>query len=84
MFGAVEDSDGGCDNQQCFYHTTFWLYIMDRMGRMVWYYSDAASNATSSFQRMAKDGGYIWIEKRPFGGNSPRSVLKRTLDGTPS
>jgi hypothetical protein len=82
MFGAVENSTGGCASTSCFYHTTFWLYIMDRMGRMVWYYSDAASNATSSFQRMAKDGGYIWIEKRPFGGMSARSVLKRTLDGT--
>src|SRR6185503_3259012 len=46
MFGAVENSTGGCNNQQCFYHTTFWLYIMDRQGRMVWYYSDPASNAT--------------------------------------
>jgi hypothetical protein len=82
MFGAVENSTGGCNSTQCFYHTTFWLYIMDRQGRMVWYYSDAASNATSSFQRMARDGEYIWIEKRPFGGNSARSVLKRTLDGT--
>ncbi len=82
MFGAVENSTGGCNNTQCFYHTTFWLYIMDRMGRMVWYYSDAASDATSSFQRIAKDGEYIWIEKRPFGGNAARSVLKRTLDGT--
>jgi hypothetical protein len=82
MFGAVENSTGGCSSTQCFYHTTFWLYIMDRKGRMVWYYSDAASNATSSFQRIAKDGEYIWIEKRPFGGSGSRSVLKRTLDGT--
>jgi hypothetical protein len=81
MFGAVENSTGGCSSQQCFYHTVFWLYIMDRRGRMVWYYSDAASNATSSFQRMARDGEYIWIEKRPFGGNGDRNVLKRTLDG---
>ena len=81
MFGAVENSTGGCNSQQCFYHTVFWLYIMDRRGRMVWYYSDAASNATSSFQRMARDGEYIWIEKRPFGGSGSRSVLKRTLDG---
>jgi hypothetical protein len=81
MFGAVENSTGGCNSQQCFYHTVFWLYIMDRRGRMVWYYSDAGSNATSSFQRMARDGEYIWIEKRPFGGSGTRSVLKRTLDG---
>ena len=80
MFGAVEDSDGGCNNQSCYYHTTFWLYIMDRQGRIVWYYADPASNATSSFQRIARDGEYIWIEKRPFGGRGERGVLKMTLD----
>jgi hypothetical protein len=81
MLGAVEDSKGGCANTTCFYNATFWLYIMDRKGRMVWYYADPASNATSSFQRIARDGEYIWIEKRPFGGSGTRSVLKRTLDG---
>jgi hypothetical protein len=80
MFGAVEDSDGGCNNQSCFYHTTFWLYIMDRQGRILWYYADPASNATSSFQRIARDGEYIWIEKRPFSGSGNKSVLKMTLD----
>jgi hypothetical protein len=80
MFGAVEDSDGGCNNQSCYYHTTFWVYIMDRQGRIVWYYADPASNATSSFQRIARDGEYIWIEKRPFGGGGSRGVLKMTLD----
>jgi hypothetical protein len=80
MFGAVEDSDGGCNNQSCYYHTTFWLYIMDRQGRIVWYYADPASNATSSFQRIARDGEYIWIEKRAFSGRGQQSVLKMTLD----
>ncbi len=80
LLGAVEDSDGGCNGQSCYYHTIFWLYIMDRKGRIVWYYADPASNATSSFQRIARDGGYIWIEKRPFGGGGQRGVLKMTLD----
>jgi hypothetical protein len=80
MFGAVEDSDGGCNNQSCYYHTTFWLYIMDRQGRIVWYYADPASNATSSFQRIARDGEYIWIEKRAFSGRGQQSVVKMTLD----
>jgi hypothetical protein len=80
MFGAVENSQGGCTNTSCYYHTTFWVYIMDRQGRIVWYYADAASNATSSFQRIARDGDYIWIEKRPFSGSGTRSVLKMTLD----
>src|SRR5690606_1022001 len=80
LFGSVEDSDGGCNSQACFYHTTFWLYIMDRQGRIVWYYADPASNATSSFQRVARDGEYIWIEKRPFSSAGTRGVLKMTLD----
>lgn len=80
MLGAVEDSDGGCADSSCYYHTTFWLYIIDRQGRVVWYYADPATNATSSFQRIARDGEYIWIEKRPFSGGGSRSVLKTTLD----
>jgi hypothetical protein len=80
LFGAVEDSDGGCNSLDCYYHTTFWVYIMDRQGRIVWYYADPASNATSSFQRVARDGEYIWIEKRPFSGVGSRGVLKMTLD----
>jgi len=80
MFGAVEDSDGGCTNTTCYYHTTFWLYIMDRQGRIVWYYADPSTNATSSFQRIARDGEYIWIEKRPFSNGTNRSVLRMTLD----
>ena len=78
LFGSVEDSVGG--TSAGYYLRTFWLYIMDRSGRIVWYYADPASNATSSFQRIARDGEYIWIEKRPFGGVGKRSVVKMTLD----
>jgi hypothetical protein len=80
LFGSVENSDGGCNNQTCFYHTTFWLYIIDRQGRIVWYYADPASNATTSFQRIARDGEYIVLEKRPFGQGGQRGVLQMTLD----
>jgi hypothetical protein len=79
LFGSVEDSPGGRDF--AYYANTFWLYIMDRQGRIVWYYADPSSNATPSFQRVAKDGEYIWIEKRPFGRGGERGVLKMTLDG---
>jgi hypothetical protein len=79
LFGAVEDSEGGVANE--YYLNTFWLYIMDRQGRIVWYYADPATLATSSFQRIARDGGYIWLEKRCFGcSNFRESVLKMTLD----
>ncbi|HEY7374447.1 MAG TPA: hypothetical protein VIF57_19945 [Polyangia bacterium] len=82
MFGAVENSPGGCNNTSCYYTSVFWLYIMDRQGRIVWYYADATSDATSSFQRIARDGQYIWIEKRPFSGSGTHGVLKMTLDRT--
>ena len=78
LFGAVEDSEGGGDVD--YYRATSWLYIMDRQGRMVWYYADPATNATSGFQRIARDGEYIWVEKRPFGGGGQLGVLKMTLD----
>jgi hypothetical protein len=79
LFGSVEDSEGGGPNE--YYRNTFWLYIMDRKGRIVWYYADPSTLATSSFQRIARDGGYIWIEKRCFGcGQFTESVLKMTLD----
>ena len=85
LFGSVEASTGGSIAD--YYTSTFWLYIMDRRGRVVWYYADPASNATSSFQRIARDGEYIWIEKRCFScspspGSFAESVVKMTLDGT--
>ena len=80
LFGAVENSTGGCNSTACYYNALFWLYIMDRQGRILWYYADAAGNPTSSFQRIAKDGEYIWIEKRPFSNGGTRTVLKMTLD----
>ncbi|HEY3498370.1 MAG TPA: hypothetical protein VGK73_26935 [Polyangiaceae bacterium] len=79
LFGSVEDSDAGGPNG--YYRNTFWLYIMDRKGRIVWYYADPSTLATSSFQRIARDGGYIWIEKRCFSCSGfEESVLKMTLD----
>ncbi len=79
LFGSVEDSVGG--GPQDYLTETFWLYIMDRQGRIVWYFAEPATNATSSFQRVARDGEYIWIERRCFGcGGFSESVLKMTLD----
>jgi len=86
LFGSVEASPGGRFGE--YYLSTFWLYIMDRQGRVVWYYADPGSNATSSFQRIARDGEYLWLEKRCYGCipdiASPNSyaetVVKMTLD----
>ncbi len=80
LLGSVEDSNGNLPADYLI--GTFWVYIMDRQGRIVWYYADPASNATTSFQRVAKDGEYLWLEKRPFGQAGTRSVVKMTLDRT--
>jgi len=77
MFGSVENSSGGCTNRNCYFDGLFWVYIMDRQGRIVWYYSDASSNAATGFQRIARDGEYIWIERSRTG---MRGVTKMTLD----
>jgi hypothetical protein len=85
LFGSVEASNGG--RYADYYLSTFWLYIMDRQGRIVWYYADPGSNATSSFQRIARDGEYLWLEKRCYScaprnatGGYAESVVKMTLD----
>jgi hypothetical protein len=85
LFGSVEASTGG--RFAGYYLSTFWLYIMDRRGRVVWYHADPGSNATSSFQRIARDGEYLWIEKRCYScaprnapGGYAESVVKMTLD----
>jgi hypothetical protein len=79
LFGSVEDSEGGRPGH--YYAGTFWLYIMDRQGRIVWYYADPASNATTSFQRRARDGEYIVLEKRCYSCSGyAESVVKMTLD----
>ena len=79
LFGSVEDSAGGSPYN--YYFNTFWLYIMDRQGRIVWYYADPSSNATTSFQRRARDGGYIVLEKRCYSCRGfEESILKMTLD----
>ena len=77
MFGSVEDSSGGCTNRNCYFDGLFWVYIMDRQARIVWYYADASSNAATGFQRIARDGEYIWIDKSRMG---TRGVTKMTLD----
>ena len=78
MFGAVENA-GGCTNRSCYLVGPYWVYIMDRQGRIVWYYTDSTSNAATGFPRVARDGEYIWIDKARTG---TRSVHKTTLDRT--
>lgn len=82
MFGAVEDSViSGSGDRPGYYVSTFWIYIIDRKGRIVWYFSDPSTNAISSFQRIARDGEYIFIEQTRHHDDSDDRVIKRTLDG---
>src|SRR5262245_8185554 len=77
LFGVVENSPGTCANRSCYLVGPYWVYIMDRQGRVVWYYTDTTSNASIGFPRVARDGEYIWIDKARTG---TRGVLKTTLD----
>jgi hypothetical protein len=77
MLGAVENSPGGCANSSCYYVETFWIFIMDRQGRIVWYWADTSDNASSSYPRPARDGEYLIIDKARQGKTG---VVKMTLD----
>jgi hypothetical protein len=80
MVGAVENSPNTCSNDSCYFHSTWWVYILDRMGRVVWYYADGTSTDVSSFPQIARDGEYLFVEKRAFSTTGTPSVLKMTLD----
>lgn len=79
MLGAVENS-GTCTDTSCYFNKTWWLYVLDRQGRVVWYYADPTSNDVSSFPRPARDGDYLYVEKRAFSTSGTPSVLKLSLD----
>lgn len=80
LLGAVEDSIGAC-GAPCYNVGMSWIYILDRKGRIVWYYGDAATNAASAYPRVARDGEYLWLDERPTSDIDPRGALKMTLDG---
>jgi hypothetical protein len=80
MVGAVENSPNTCTNDSCYFHSVWWLYILDRQGRVVWYFADGTSTDVSSFPQIARDGEYLFVEKRAFSTTGTPSVLKMTLD----
>jgi hypothetical protein len=85
MLGAVENSPvntspNGCSGDAfwtCYYMGPFWIYMMDRQGRIVWYWADPTDNASSAYPRVARDGEYIVIDK---GRGGKTGVVKMTLD----
>jgi hypothetical protein len=80
MVGAVENSPNTCSSDSCYFYSTWWVYIMDRQGRIVWYYADGTSTDVSSFPQVARDGEYLFFEKRAFSTTGTPSVVKMTLD----
>jgi hypothetical protein len=80
MVGAVENSPNTCVDDSCYFYSTWWVYILDRQGRVVWYYADGTTNDVSSFPRVARDGEYLFFEKRNFNLSGTPSVVKMTLD----
>jgi hypothetical protein len=83
ILGSVEDSTGGCPDLSCYYNGgLFWIFILDRQGRVVWYWADPASNASSAYPRVARDGEYIVIDKAAAGmtHSGATGVVKMTLD----
>src|SRR3954469_3024062 len=80
VVGAVEASPNTCTNDSCYFHSTWWVYILDRQGRVVWYYADGTTTDVSSFPQVARDGEYLYFEKRNFNLSGTPSVQKMTLD----
>ena len=79
LFGAVEDSgDNVANNLNSYLSYQAWLYIMDRQGRIVWYYNDPSRSSPMGFPRIARDGEYIVAEESRVG--SQGRVIKMTLD----
>ena len=80
LVGAVENSPNTCTNDSCYFHSIWWLYILDRQGRVVWYYADGTSTDVSSFPRIARDGEYTVRREAEVQHHGTPSVLKMTLD----
>lgn len=79
MLGAVEDTaDNIANNLNNYLQYQAWLYIIDRQGRVVWYYADPSRNAASGFPRVAPDGNYLMVEQSRVG--SQGRLLKMSLD----
>jgi hypothetical protein len=81
LFGSVEDTQ----SENMYYGGPFWLYIIDRQGRIVWYYSDLGVNPVIGFPRISRDGRYIFFGYRTnssqyYDETYMPKVVKMTLD----
>ncbi|TPV93062.1 MAG: hypothetical protein B7733_22470 [Myxococcales bacterium FL481] len=71
MLGAVTEGDQ--------YQGPYWIYILDRQGRVVWYYQDAEKQRMMAFPRTSRDGRFIATERKTFN-NTDSGVHMMTLD----
>lgn len=76
MIGSVENSP----TETSQYAGPFCILIIDRKGRVVWYYLDQAWNPCMAFPRIAPDGSHIAIDRSERAGSNRRSVIRTTLD----
>jgi Arylsulfotransferase (ASST) len=77
VLGTVEINDGD------YYAGPFWVYIVDRQGRIVWY-AAMDDKSWTLFPRVARDGSHILFEHArvlALGTSIIPSVERRTLDG---
>ncbi len=78
LLGSVEDSA----SVSAYYENPFWLFIIDRKGRVVWYYKDPA-DARMLFPQISRDGTHIIFDKAGFdflGGSINTRIQRLTLD----
>ena len=65
------------------YEGIFTVYILDREGRIVWYYLDQAWSPVTAYPRIARDGAYFYFDRSTYLGteasNQP-SIARTTLD----
>ncbi len=76
MIGSVENTA----NETATYEGPFVILIIDRQGRVVWYYLDQAWNPCMAFPRITGEGTYLGIDRSERHGENERSVIKTTLD----
>jgi hypothetical protein len=65
------------------YEGIFTVYIIDRQGRIVWYYLDQAWSPVTAYPRIARDGNSFYFDRSTYLGsqasNHP-SIARTTLD----
>jgi hypothetical protein len=65
------------------YDGIFTVYVIDRQGRIVWYYLDQAWSPVTAYPRIARDGTHLYFDRSNYLGgeaNNQPSIVRTTLD----